>query len=44
MAKTKNKRLGKPRGMNYADMLARKRMIREASTGGGRRCHSTAAG
>lgn len=30
MAKTKNKRLGKPRGMNYADMLARKRMIREA--------------
>ena len=30
MAKTKNKRSGKPRGMNYADMLARKRMIREA--------------
>lgn len=30
MAKTKNKRPGKPRGMNYADMLARKRMIREA--------------
>lgn len=30
MVKTKNKRPGKPRGMNYADMLARKRMIREA--------------
>ena len=30
MAKTKNKRPGKPRGMSYADMLARKRMIREA--------------
>lgn len=30
MAKCKNKRPGKPRGMNYADMLARKRMIREA--------------
>lgn len=31
MAKTKKKRSGgKPRGMNYADMLARKRMIREA--------------
>jgi hypothetical protein len=30
MAKTKNKRPGEPRGMNYADMLARKRMIREA--------------
>ena len=31
MAKTKKKRPGgKPRGMNYADMLARKRMIREA--------------
>ena len=30
MAKTKNKHSGKPRGMNYADMLARKRMIREA--------------
>lgn len=30
MVKAKNKRLGKPRGMNYADMLARKRMIREA--------------
>lgn len=31
MAKTKKKRPGgKPRGMNYADMLARKRLIREA--------------
>ena len=30
MAKTKKKHSGKPRGMNYADMLARKRMIREA--------------
>lgn len=31
MAKTKKKHPGgKPRGMNYADMLARKRMIREA--------------
>lgn len=31
MAKTKKKRPGgKPRGMSYADMLARKRMIREA--------------
>ena len=30
MAKCKNKRPGKPCGMNYADMLARKRMIREA--------------
>ena len=29
MAKTKKKHSGKPRGMNYADMLARKRMIRE---------------
>ena len=32
MAKTKKKHSGKPRGMNYADMLARKRMIREAVT------------
>lgn len=31
MAKTKKKRSsGKPRGMSYADMLARKRLIREA--------------
>ena len=29
MAKTKKKHSGKPRGMNYADMLARKRMIHE---------------
>lgn len=27
MAKTKNKRPGKPRGMNYADMLARRKTI-----------------
>lgn len=27
MAKTKNKRPGKPRGMNYADMLARRKAI-----------------
>ena len=27
MAKTKNKRHGKPRGMNYADMLARRKAI-----------------
>ena len=30
MAKTKNKRLGKPRGMNYADMLARRKAINTA--------------
>lgn len=27
MAKTKNKRPGKPRGMNYADMLARRKAV-----------------
>lgn len=27
MAKIKNKRPGKPRGMNYADMLARRKAI-----------------
>ena len=37
MAKTKKKHSGKPRGMNYADMLARKRMIRSASCGNIRR-------
>lgn len=30
MAKTKNKRPGKPRGMNYADMLARRKAINAA--------------
>lgn len=30
MAKIKNKRPGKPRGMNYADMLARRKTINAA--------------
>lgn len=31
MAKTKNRRPGKPRGMNYADMLARRKAVSQSA-------------